>query len=117
VIRPVELHDFLLSFFASASIIVSGACYALLFAWARLAGRRAVLAWAYAAYALLAVSVWLLAEAAHFEGYWRVLSGAMLAGYFVAPRAVFRLCSATHAAEHDEQTRSAISRPSQENPP
>jgi hypothetical protein len=96
MIQPVELHDFLLTFFAAAGIILSGACYALLYAWARLSGRRSFLAWAYAAYAVLAVSVWVLAGTAHLDGYWRALAAAMLVGYFVAPRAIFRLCVATH---------------------
>lgn len=102
MIQPVELQDFLLSFFAAAGIILSGACYALLYAWARLSGRRGFLGWAYAAYAVLAVAVWALAETAHLEGYWRALAGAMLIGYFVAPRAIFRLCSASHGADEAE---------------
>lgn len=102
MIQPVELQDFLLNFFAAAGIILSGACYALLYAWARLSERRRFLAFAYAAYAGLAVSVWVLAETAHLEGYWRALAVAMLIGYFVAPRAIFRLCSATHSAGEAE---------------
>jgi hypothetical protein len=105
MIQPVELQDFLLNFFAAAGIILCGACYALLYAWARLGGRRSFLGWAYAAYALLAVSVWILAETAHLEGYWRALAIAMLIGYFAAPRAIFRLCSATHAADAAESSR------------
>lgn len=102
MIQPVELQDFVLNFFAAASIILSGACYALLYAFAKLAGRPAFRRWAYAAYAVLAVSVWILAETAHLEGYWRALAMAMLIGYFAAPRAIFRLCAATHAAEEAE---------------
>jgi hypothetical protein len=102
MIEPVELHDFLLAFFASAGVILSGACYALLFAWARLGGRGVFLGWAYVSYAFLALSVWVLAETAHLQGYWRALVAAMLVGYFVLPRAIFWLCSATHAAEEAE---------------
>jgi hypothetical protein len=102
MIHPVELQDFVLNFFAAASIILSGACYALLFAWAKLASRPALIRWAYVAYAALAVSVWLLTDTAHLEGYWRILAAAMLIGYFAAPRVMFRLCSATHAAADAE---------------
>lgn len=102
MIQPVELQDFLLNFFAAAGIILCGACYALLYAWARLSGRRSFLAGAYAAYAVLAVSVWVLAETAHLEGYWRALAVTMLIGYFAAPRAIFRLCADTHVADEVE---------------
>jgi hypothetical protein len=102
MIQPVELQDFVLNFFATALIILSGACYALLYAFAKLASRPVFLRWAYAAYAVLAVAVWVLAETAHLEGYWRALAILMLAGYFAAPRAIFRLCAATHAAEETE---------------
>ncbi len=103
MIQPVELQDFMLNFFAAASIILGGACYALCYAWAKLARRPVYMRWAYAAYAVLAVSVWLLAETAHLEGYWRALAATMLIGYFAAPRAIFHLCSATHeTVERDE---------------
>lgn len=65
MIEPFELHDFLLAFFASAGVILSGDCYALLFAWSRLGGGRVFLGWAYVSYAVLAVSIWILAETAH----------------------------------------------------
>ncbi|BBL75354.1 hypothetical protein [Methylomagnum ishizawai] len=101
MIQPVELQDFLLTFFAAAAIILGGASYALCYAWARLGRRPGLLRWAYAAYAVLAVSVWILTATAHLDGYWRTLAAAMLVGYFLAPRAIFRLCADTHAAEDD----------------
>ena len=106
MIQPVDLQDFLLSFFAAAGVILAGACYALLFAWGRLRGRPAFLRWAYGAYAVLALSVWILAETAHLDGYWRSLAALMLIGYFAAPRVIFRLCSATHEAAAGEAPRS-----------
>jgi len=57
---------------------------------------------AYAAYAVLAVSVWILTATAHLDGYWRTLAAAMLVGYCLAPRAIFRLCADTHAAQDDD---------------
>ena len=115
MIQPVELQDFLLNFFAAAAIILIGACYALLYAWAKLGHRPLFMRWAYAAYAVLAVSVWILAETAHLQGYWRALSAAMLIGYFAAPRAIFRLCAATHAIEDSEPP--PLPPPPQELPP
>lgn len=46
MIQPVDLQDFLLTFFVSAGIILSGACYALLFAWGRLRHNPRFLRWA-----------------------------------------------------------------------
>ena len=105
MIQPVELQDFFLNFFAAALVILAGAGYALLYAWAKVARRPGFMPWAYLAYAVLVIAVWLLAATAHLDGYWRVLTALMLIGYFAAPRAIFRLCAATH------------SHPSQETPP
>lgn len=102
MIQPVELDDFLLTFFVSASIILSGACYALFYAYAKLAGRSLFLRWAYVSYAALAASVWVLVQTTHLEGYWLAIALLMLMGYFAAPRAIFQLCAATHAAESHE---------------
>lgn len=99
MIQPVELHDFLLTFFVSALIILSGACYALFYAYAKLAGKARFLHGAYLAYAVLAASVLVLTQTTHLEGWWLTLAVAMLVGYFAAPQAIFHLCAATHAAE------------------
>ena len=99
MIQPVDLKDFLLTFFVSAGIILSGACYALCYAWGRLRGRPAFLRWALLAYAVLAGCALMLMQTAHLNGHWRALTVIMLIGYFLAPRAVFRLCAATHDAE------------------
>lgn len=99
MIQPVELKDFLLTFFVSAGIILCGAGYALLYAWGRLRGRPALLRWALLAYALLAFCVLALMRTAHLDGYWTALTVMMLAGYFAVPRAIFRLCHDTHAID------------------
>jgi hypothetical protein len=98
MIQPVDLKDFLLTFFVSAGIILSGACYALFYAWAKLRDRPMFLRWALLSYAVLAACAWSLMNTAHLVGYWRAITLFMLIGYFVAPRAIFRLCSATHEA-------------------
>lgn len=99
MIQPVDLKDFLLTFFVSAGIILSGACYALFYAWARLRARPAFLRWALLAYAVLAGCTLTLMQTAHLDGYWRAITLMMLIGYFLAPRAIFLLCAATHDAE------------------
>ena len=107
MIQPVELQDFMLTFFAAAGVILGGACYALFYAWARLRQRPVFLRWALAAYTLLAACVFMLMRTAHLDGFWRGLTVTLLIGYFVAPRAIYRLCSATHDAE-DPETHSII---------
>lgn len=100
MIQPVDLQDFLLTFFVSAGIILSGACYALCYAWGRLRDRPAFLRGALLAYAVLAACVLTLMRTAHLDGAWSTLTLIMLAGYYAAPRAIFRLCHDTHAIEH-----------------
>jgi len=97
MIQPVDLKDFLLTFFVSAGVILSGACYALLYAWGRLRDLPAYLRGALLAYAVLAACVLTLMRTAHLDGAWSALTLIMLAGYFAAPRAIFRLCHVTHA--------------------
>ncbi len=101
MIQPVDLKDFLLTFFVSAGVILSGACYALFYAWGRLRARPAFLRGALLAYLVLAVCTLTLMQTAHLEGYWRTITLLMLAGYYIAPRAIFRLCHVTHADEHE----------------
>jgi hypothetical protein len=96
MIEPVALKDFFITFFASALIILSGAGYAGLYAWAKLRGKPGVLLWAYACYAVLVGAVFVLARAAHFNGEWQVLVGLMLAGYWLAPLGIWKLCAASH---------------------
>lgn len=101
MIDPVALPDFFIAFFSAAAVVVFGAGYAALFAWSRLTARPRLMPWAYGCYAVLAVAVFLLTEAAHLRGSWTALTALMLAGYLLAPHAVWHLCSATHPAQHD----------------
>jgi len=100
MIQPVDLQDFLLTFFVSAGVILSGACYALFYAWGRLRHAPRFLRWALLAYAVLAGCVLTLMRTAHLDDAWSTLALLMLVGYFVAPRAIFRLCHVTHLDEH-----------------
>ena len=97
---PAGLPDFFAAFFSAALIILAGACYALFYAWARLAGKRSFLLLAAGCYLLLAASTFILSRALHLDGHWLVLIGVMLLGYLLAPPAIWRLCAGTHQAEH-----------------
>lgn len=108
MIEPVELEDFFLNLLSAAMIVLAGAGYAGLYAWGKLTRRPGFVISAYASYACLAGAVWVLAETSHFEDFWRVVAGLMLIGYFAAPLAIWRLCTATHAAEHSEHDRPNI---------
>jgi hypothetical protein len=99
MIEPVELQDFFLSFFSAAMVILAGALYALLFTLGKQRGSVPLLALAYAAYGLLAVSVLLLARVLHLEGFWQVVTFFMLIGYLLAPHGIWRLCVSTYGRE------------------
>ena len=102
MIEPVALQDFFVTFFSAAAVILFGAGYAGLFAWARLGNRRYLMPWAYGCYATLAIAVYALAGAAHLHGNWTVVTVLMLLGYLLAPHAIWHLCAATHRTEHAE---------------
>ena len=108
MIQPVDLQDFLLTFFVSAGIILSGACYAMLFAWGRLRHNPRFLRWALLAYVLLVACVLTLMRTAHLDGAWSTLALLMLVGYFAAPRIIFRLCHVTHDDEHASPSSTTI---------
>jgi hypothetical protein len=100
MIEPVELQDFFVTFFASAMVILFGATYAGLYAWAKLRGKPTVMGWAFASYAALAAAVFALAKATHLNGEWQLLVGLMLVGYLLAPMGIWKLCAASHGGEH-----------------
>lgn len=105
MIEPVALADFFTVFFSAAMVIMTGATYALLFAYARVRGTPRLMPLAYAAYVGLAVSVFFLANAANLlhSGLWTTIVALMLVGYLLAPHAIWNLCVGTHAGEpHDE---------------
>lgn len=104
MIQPVELADFMATFFASAGVILGGAGYALLYAWARLKQQSGFWYGAFGFFALLAFCILILIKTAHLEGHWWLLAITMLLGYLVAPPAIFRLCQGTHATDHTESS-------------
>jgi uncharacterized membrane protein len=102
MIEPVALKDFFMTFFSAAMVILTGALYALLFAYARVKQRPRLMPLAYAAYLALVVSVLVLAVVAHLfaTGFWTVIVALMLIGYLLAPHAIWHLCVGTHAHAH-----------------
>ena len=101
MIEPVALKDFFLMFFSAATVVLAGALYALLFAYARVKQRPRLMPLAYAAYLGLVVSAMVLASVANLfsSGFWIFIVVVMLVGYLLAPHAVWHLCVGTHAGE------------------
>ncbi|CAA9890110.1 conserved membrane hypothetical protein [Candidatus Methylobacter favarea] len=97
MIEPVALQDFFITFFSAALIILAGASYALLFAWSKVNSHFRIKIAALVSYAVLILSVAELTRAAHFQGYWLIISMAMAVGYFFAPIGIWHLCVKTHA--------------------
>ncbi|MBV5300853.1 MAG: hypothetical protein J0649_03570 [Methylococcales bacterium] len=99
MIEPVALEDFFITFFSSALIILAGASYALLFAWSKVNSATSIKVVAYISYFALILSVAELTRAAHFEGYWLIISLVMVIGYFFAPIGIWHLCVKTHTGD------------------
>ncbi len=102
MIEPVELGNFFTVFFSAAMVIMTGAFYALLFAYSRMAGKPGLMPAAYVSYLGLVVSVLTLANAANLfnDGFWTFIVGLMLVGYLVVPHIIWHLCVGTHAEDH-----------------
>lgn len=96
LVEPVELADFFMSFFSAAMIIFTATLYAVLYAWARLRGKRGVYFAAGLAYLALLVCVALFSRINHLSGHWQWLSLTMVVGYALMPSAIWNLCVATH---------------------
>ena len=109
MIEPVELKDFFTVFFSGAMIIMTGALYALLFAWSQLQSKPWLMVLAYSSYGILFISVLTLGSAAHLNGYWWWLVITMLVGYLLAPHGIWKLCVGTYAAHESDEVRSMVS--------
>lgn len=89
-------ENLLLGALSGALVVLSGASYALLFALGRLRNSPALSSGAYLAYATLVFFTVTLSRALALEGFWTAVTGVMLVGYFLAPRAIWLLCAGTH---------------------
>jgi len=103
MIDPVAPEDMVTSFAAAALVILSGAGYAAVFAWARLSGRTGLLWVAYGCYGMLSLALATVARTNHLTAGWQVLVLAMLLGYLLAPHAIWRLCASTHDRDADAE--------------
>lgn len=97
--EPMGLQDIFFSTMSGAAIVLMGAFYALFFALGRLHDSRILTAASLASYLALAAAVYVLVESLRMSGFWMLVATVMLLGYFLAPRAIWRLCVGTHAAE------------------
>ena len=96
MIDPVVSHSILIAAFAGAAIVVFGALYAILFAFARLRRQRGLILLAYSAYGMMVIAVFVLARVLHLDGMWTGIVVVMLAGYLLGPYAIWKLCIKTH---------------------
>ena len=101
MMEPANPADFLTVFFTAAMVVLLGALYALLFAYSRLRRMPRLMPAAYVAYGGLFISALVLARATHLfnSPWWATIVVLMLAGYLLAPHAIWHLCTGTRAAE------------------
>lgn len=90
------LDAFLLAVIAGALIVLFGGVYAACFAFGRLFRNPILILAAYGCFALLIGAVYVLATSLDFSGIWNMLVVMILITYFVAPRMIWRLTTATH---------------------
>jgi hypothetical protein len=91
--------DILSAALAAALVVVCGALYAACLALGRLRASTALAAVAWLAYAGLAASTLVLAAVLGLGGRWWGLVATLLAGYWLLPRAIWRLSTATHGED------------------
>ena len=84
---------------SAAGVVLFAAAYAALLALSRLRGRAALGHAALGAYAGVVLAAGGLAWALALDGLWLGLIALLLIGYFVAPRAIWRLSVATHQGD------------------
>ena len=93
--------EFFASVAAGALIVISGGTYALFLAFARLRASETLMRLAVASYLVLAICTFVLAASLALSPAWYAVIAAMLAGYWIAPRAIWHLTEATHRQESE----------------
>ncbi|MXY06405.1 MAG: hypothetical protein F4171_00165 [Gammaproteobacteria bacterium] len=96
MLDPVAIHEIAGAALLGGAIILFGAGYALFLALSRLHGSALFSRISLACYAALAASAGGLTVLLNLWGWWLALVCALLAGYFVAPRFIWRLSEAVH---------------------
>ena len=103
--EPLGLNNLFMGTLAGAAVVLMGAFYALFFALGKLQRSQAFALTAIASYGLLVIAVVALVLALRLSGFWMAVAATMLIGYFLAPRAIWRLCVGTHSDEDKALTR------------
>lgn len=96
MIDPVELQGIAVAALSAGGIVLFGAAYAICLALGRLRSLAILRPLSYVAYLALVAVTGLFAWAMNLTGSWAILTVVLLVGYFVAPRAIWRLSVATH---------------------
>lgn len=96
MIEPVEVQRIALAALSAGAVVLFGACYAVFLALSRLRHFAVLRHLSNLSYAALAASVAALAWLLRLDGAWLVLVAVLLAGYYAAPRFIWRLSVATH---------------------
>jgi hypothetical protein len=101
--EALQAQEIMLATLSGALVVLFGAMYAMLFAFARLS-HPFLMPFAYAAYSLFAAFALVLARSLHMSGFWLIVILTMLVGYLLAPHGIWHLCVGTHAdAEHEHE--------------
>lgn len=96
MVEPDEVQRIVLAALTAGAVVLFGACYAVFLALARLRHFAVLRRLSNLAYAALAAAVAALAWLLRLDGAWLVLVALLLAGYYAAPRFIWRLSVATH---------------------
>ncbi len=103
MIDPVDVQRIVLATLAAGAAVLFGACYAIFLALSRLRDLAVLRRLSNLSYLALAVSVLALAWYLRLAGGWLALVAVLLAGYYLAPRFIWRLSVATHDSEEDRK--------------
>ena len=96
----MNADDLLLAAIAGALVVVSGGLYSLFLALGRLRRSRRLRMLAVAAFLMLVICSFVLADSLSLAAGWYAVIGVMLIGYWLAPKAIWHLTAATHVAGH-----------------
>lgn len=103
MVDPVDVQRIVLATLAAGAAVLFGASYAVLLALSRLRDLAALRRFSNLSYLALAVSVLALAWNLQLTGGWLALVVILLAGYYLAPRFIWRLSVATHDSTDDHE--------------
>lgn len=103
MVDPVDVQRIVLATLAAGAAVLFGASYAVFLALSRLRDLAALRRFSNLSYLALAVSVLALAWNLQLTGGWLALVVILLAGYYLAPRFIWRLSVATHDSTDDHE--------------